>query len=109
MATFLTALAKGRLLSPAATAHLLDVMTGTVTFPDRLKAGVKDGWSLAHKTGTSSSWQGVTAATNDVGVLTAPDGGRIPIVVFIGDSRESAARRAALMAGVSRIAIAYYR
>ena len=34
------------------------------------------GWILAHKTGNSSAWKGVTAATNDVGILTAPDGGR---------------------------------
>jgi len=109
MASFLTALARGKLLSPASTAHLLNVMTGTVTGPDRLKAGVSAGWSLAHKTGTSGSWRGVTAATNDVGVLTAPDGGRVAIVVFVGDSRESAAKRAALMAAAARLAIAHYR
>jgi beta-lactamase class A len=109
MASFLTALAQGKLLSPASTEHLLDVMTGTVTFPDRLKAGVTGGWSLAHKTGTSSTWQGVTAATNDVGVLMAPDGGRVAIVVFLGDSREPPAKRAALMAAAARLAIAHYR
>ncbi len=109
MASFLTALSKGKLLSPASTTHLLNVMTATVTGPDRLKAGVTGGWSLAHKTGTSSTWKGVTAATNDVGVLTAPNGGRIAIVVFLGDSREPPAKRAALMAAAARLAIAHYR
>jgi beta-lactamase class A len=108
MAAFLNALAQGILLSPASTAHLLDVMTGTVTFPDRLKAGVTGGWSLAHKTGTSSTWQGTTAATNDVGVLTTPRGARLAIVVFLGDCREPAAKRAALMAAAARLAITHY-
>ncbi len=109
MAAFLSSLSQGKLLSPASTKHLLDVMTQTVTFPDRLKAGVSNGWSIAHKTGTSGSWKSVTAATNDVGVLTAPDGTQVSIVVFIGDSREPSAKRAALMANASRTAIAHYR
>ena len=109
MSSFLISLADGRLVSAASTAHLLRVMTGTVTSPDRLKAGVTAGWTLAHKTGTSGAWKGVTAATNDVGILTAPDGGRLAIVVFIGDSREPSARRAELMASAARIAIANYR
>jgi beta-lactamase class A len=109
MSSFLFLLAQGKLLSAASTTHLLNVMTQTVTFPDRLKAGVTSGWSLAHKTGTSGSWKGVTAATNDVGVLTAPDGARLSIVVFIGDSRETSAKRAALMASAARAAIADYR
>lgn len=108
MASFLFLLAQGKLLSVASTSHLLNVMTGTVTFPDRLKAGVPGSWTLAHKTGTSGSWKGVTAATNDVGVLTAPDGERISIVVFIGDSREDSKKRPALMADVARITTASY-
>jgi beta-lactamase class A len=109
MASFLMALSNGKLLSPASTTHLLNVMTGTVTGPDRLKAGVSGGWSLAHKTGTSSTWKGVAAATNDVGVLTAPNGDRIVIVVFVGDSREPPAKRAAVIAAAARLAIANHR
>ncbi len=109
MAWLLDALAEGKLLSPASTRHLLDVMAQTVTFPDRLKAGAPAGWKLAHKTGTSGSWQGVTAATNDVGVLTAPDGGTVAIAVFVGDSRAPSAERAALMAQAARLTAAHYR
>jgi beta-lactamase class A len=109
MALLLDSLAQGKLLSPASTRYLLDVMTQTVTSPDRLKAGVSKGWTLAHKTGTSGSWKGVTAATNDVGVLTAPDGHKLPIVVFISDSREISAKRAALMARATSLTIAHYR
>lgn len=109
MAALLHALASGKLLSTASTKFLMDVMVETVTFPDRLKAGVSGAWTLGHKTGTSSAWRGVTAATNDVGVLTAPDGTHVAIVVFIGDSRAPAPARAAVMADITRATIASYR
>ena len=109
MAEILRRLATGSLLSPASTAHLLDVMTETVTFPDRLKAGVPAGWQLGHKTGTSGSWQDITAATNDVGVLKAPDGGWVSVVVFIRDSRAPSAARAALIASIAAATTARYR
>jgi beta-lactamase class A len=108
MATLLYWLAQGKLLSAESTKLLLEVMAQTVTFPDRLKAGVPDSWRLAHKTGTSSSWKGVTAATNDVGVLIAPDGVNVSIAVFVGDSREPSERRATLMARAASATIANY-
>jgi beta-lactamase class A len=84
-------------------------MAQTTTFPDRLKAGVSDGWAIAHKTGTGGSWKGVTSATNDVGILTAPDGHRISVAVFIADSRADAKVCAALMARVASAVIQSYR
>ena len=108
MAGLLQKLATGGLFSPASTRYVLEVMAQTVTFPDRLKAGVPRGWTLAHKTGTSGSWQGITAATNDVGVLRAPDGGSVSLVVFIRDSHASPAARAALMAKIAAATTARY-
>ena len=109
MVSLLRSLAEGKLLTAALTRRLLDIMTQTVTFPDRLKAGAADGWVLAHKTGTSGTWKGVTAATNDVGIFTAPHGGLVSVVVFIADSRASAADRAQLMARIARATIESYR
>jgi beta-lactamase class A len=109
MAALLQSLVDGLVLSPHSTKRLLEIMTQTVTFPDRLKAGVPAGWMLAHKTGTSGTWRGVTAATNDVGVLTAPDGTSISVVVFIADSKASPESRAALMASVARATVREYR
>ena len=79
------------------------------TFPDRLKAGVAPGWKIAHKTGTSGSWKGLTVATNDVGILTAPDASQVSITVFVADSRASPADRAAIIAKISAATIAHYR
>jgi len=108
MTVLLEALASGRLLSPSSTKFLLDTLTQTTTFPDRLKAGVPDGWTIGHKTGTSSSWRGVTAAFNDVGVVTGPKGETISIAVFIAESKASDKDRAKLMADIARAIIAKY-
>jgi beta-lactamase class A len=109
MTKLLQSLVENRLLSASSTRRLLEIMTQTATFPDRLKAGVSPGWILAHKTGTSGTWRGVTAVTNDVGILTAPDYKAISLAVFIADSRAEPSDRAALIAGMARMTIKHYR
>lgn len=109
MVTLLTALQSGRLLSPSSTRHLLNVMSRTATFPDRLKAGLSPGWAIAHKTGTSGTWKGITAATNDVGILTAPDGGVVVVAVFIKASGRSPKERPSLIADIARRIVSAYR
>ena len=109
MASFLLRLAGGEILSRSSTAYILKAMSECKTFPDRLKAGVSSGWQIYHKTGTSGSWDGLTAATNDVGILVAPDGSRISVAVFVADSRSDATSRAATIAKISSAAIAHCR
>ncbi len=94
MASLLQRLSNGDLLSPASTHFILETMAETATFPDRLKAGVPAGWTCMHKTGSSGTWQGVTAAANDVGILRTPDGRYIAIAVFVADTREPYEARA---------------
>jgi beta-lactamase class A len=109
MASLLQSLASETFLSKASTKYLLDVMSRNKTFSDRLRGGVPHGWTLGDKTGTSGSWKGVTAATNDVGILTSPNGSRLCIVVFIADTRASYKKRAALMAAIARSVVAHFR
>jgi beta-lactamase class A len=109
MVALLQSLAEGKLLSASSTSHLLNMLKETVTFPDRLKAGVSRGWTIAHKTGTGGFWNGITAATNDVGVLIAPDHSAISIAVFIADSPAPAEQRSALMAKIAAATIRNYR
>ena len=108
MAGFLLRLARGELLSAASTGFVLRAMAECRTFPDRLKAGVPPGWQIAHKTGTSSTREGITVATNDVGILTAPDGTPFAIAVFVADSRAGYPARAALIARLAA-AVAHAR
>jgi beta-lactamase class A len=86
---FLVKLQTNRLLSEKSTQLLLKIMTESTTGQKRLKAGLPAGWSVAHKTGTSGEVLGVRPATNDVGILTAPQGEHIAIAVFISNSAAS--------------------
>ena len=102
VANLLQWLANGQLLSRASSALLLEAMTKTRTYPERLRAGVPNGWLLAHETGTGSTGKGITAATNDAGILMAPDASSFVVVVFIARSNASDQDRAALIAEVAR-------
>jgi beta-lactamase class A len=108
VANLLESLVQSSLLSPPSSALLLDIMSKTRTFPDRLKAGVPESWRVAHKTGTSGAWNGVTAATNDVGILTAPNSGTVMVSVFISRSRATDADRAKTIADVARAIVSCY-
>lgn len=107
-ADFLSRLASGNLLSADSTATLMDILLQTRTGTDRLRAGLAEGWQLANKTGTSTTHKGTAAATNDIGILIAPDGARIPVAVFVADSTASPDDRAALMARIAASAIAHH-
>ena len=103
----LARLHRGELLSPASTALLLKIMDDTVTGPDRLKAGAGPGWGVAHKTGGGGDLGGATLGSNDVGLLTNPDGRVYAVAVFIWGSKRSAADRDRVTADVARAVVAH--
>ena len=102
IASALTRLARGSLLSPESTDYLLGVMSRTRSGPQRLKAGLPPGWKFLHKTGTGQDLNGMTAGYNDIGIATAPDGTRYAIVVMMGSTTSSIPARMQLMQSVSR-------
>jgi len=83
---------------------LLAFMYKTPTGPNRLKGLLPAGTLVAHKTGTSGTVDGVTAATNDVGIITTPSGRHILIAVFVGDSRADEKTRDAVIARIAKAA-----
>lgn len=101
---WLTALERGQGVSPAGRALLLGWMSTTKTFPTRLKGRLPAGTAVAHKTGSSGSRDGVSAATNDIGIITLPDGRHLAIAVFLRDSKADAETRDAAIAKVARAA-----
>lgn len=101
IASALTRLARGTLLSPASTEYLHDVMGRTKSGPRRLKAGLPPGWQFMHKTGTGQNLNSMTAGYNDIGIATAPDGTRYAIVVMLGNTTAGIPARMALMQSVS--------
>lgn len=92
-------------LTEPTTSFLLNVMTNTETGERRIKRGIPDGASLAHKTGTGGTENGITGATNDIGIITLPDGRHIMLAVFVSDSPESTAVREKVIADVARAVI----
>ena len=60
------------------------------------------GWTLAHKTGTGQHLGALQVGTNDVGVLTAPDGHAYAAAVFVGASTRPLYIREGLMRQVAR-------
>ncbi|GLR46718.1 class A beta-lactamase [Sphingomonas astaxanthinifaciens] len=102
----LARLKRGELLSPASTARLLTIMSDTRTGKNRLRGGLKPGWTLAHKTGTGQILNGVQAGYNDIGVLTAPDGRSYAVAVMIKRTATPLIVRMNLMNEVVRAVIA---
>lgn len=92
--------------SPEANAFLLKTLTDSRTAGDRLRAGLPAGTVLAHKSGTSGEHDGIAAATNDIGLITLPDGRRLAIAVFVTDAKANEETRDRVIA---RIAQATYQ
>ncbi len=100
----LRAFHEGKGLSKSSQALLLQLMTETTTGPKRIKGLLLEGTVVAHKTGTSSTVNGVTAATNDVGLVTLPNGRHMAIAVFVSDSGANNAIREEVIAKVAKAA-----
>jgi beta-lactamase class A len=83
---------------------LMRTLTASTTGPNRLLAGLPKGTVLAHKTGTSGEHNGKAEATNDVGLITLPDGRRLAVAVFVTDARASEAIRESVIARIGRAA-----
>jgi beta-lactamase class A len=105
IASALARLKRGELLSPASTARLLSIMGNTKTGANRLKGGLRPGWSLSHKTGTGQILGSVQAGYNDIGILTAPDGRSYAVAVMIKKTSTPLPVRMALMNNVVRAVI----
>jgi beta-lactamase class A len=104
MVDLLRAFQEGRGLSAPSRELLMKWMIETPTGPRRLKGLMPAGTLVAHKTGTSGTRKGLTRATNDVGVITLPDGRHMAIAVFVSDSRAAEAIREAVIAKIARAA-----
>lgn len=94
----------GKLLSGEYDSCIKQALAATTTGADKIKAGLAQGMTLAHKTGTGFRLpDGTKTADNDAGVVTRPDGSRVIIAILIKDSRMSDAGNARLMAEITKI------
>ena len=90
-------------LSKASSDLLWKLMAETPTKPNRIKGLLPKGTTVAHKPGTSSTnSQGITAATNDVGIVALPNGEHFAIVVFVTNATAEQKTLEEVIARISR-------
>jgi beta-lactamase class A len=75
------------ILSTKSQECLWNAMKKSGTGAGRIKGLLPPGTLVAHKTGLSgTNDHGIAAATNDVGIITLPNGKHVALVVFVSDS-----------------------
>ena len=99
----LRALYEQRGLSQSSRALLLKYMTESKPGAKRLKGLFPEGTAVAHKTGTSGTENGITAATNDIGIVTLPSGKHLTIAVFVSDSPADDSIREGVIARAAKL------
>jgi beta-lactamase class A len=99
----------GKILTKSNTDLLYKLMTETSTGPKRLKGLLPADAVVAHKTGTSpTNAEGLSPATNDVGIITLPNGRHMAISVFVCNSTNDEATREGTIAKITKAAWDYY-
>jgi beta-lactamase class A len=100
----LAALQSQRGLSTKSQALLLKLMTEAIPGAKRLKGELPTGTVVAHKTGTGGTRNGITSATNDIGIIALPDGRHLAVAVFVSDSAANDEIRDAIIARMAKAA-----
>lgn len=91
-------------LSAANRARIMKFMTETTRGVKRLKGLLPAEAIVAHRPGTSGTRDRIAAATNDIGIITLPDGRHILIAVFVSDSTASSEVRELVIAKIAKAA-----
>jgi len=91
-------------LTPEHTQMLLNWMQDTSSGQHRIKGELPSGTVVLHRTGTSGTEGGMTYATNDIGLITLPDGRRLAIAIFVTDSTADDTARDAVIARIAKAA-----
>jgi beta-lactamase class A/beta-lactamase class A VEB len=85
------------------------LMRQTETGKNRLRGQLPVSAIVAHKTGSSgTNRDGITAATNDIGVISLPQGKHFFISVFVTNSRETANTNEKIIADIAKVTWDYF-
>jgi beta-lactamase class A len=78
---------KQHILSKNSQDFLYNIMVETTTGPNKIKGLLPKEAIVAHKTGFSGkNKDSLTGATNDIGIITLPNGKQFAIAIFVSDS-----------------------
>jgi len=102
--TLLRIVQTAHVMSDSSQALLVRHLVETTRGNRRIRGELPAGTVVAHKPGTSGTLRGVTAATNDIGLITMPDGRHLAVAVFLTDSRRDDAARDRIIARTARAA-----
>lgn len=109
MTKLITLFYTDKILSKENTAFLKTTLEETTTGPNKIKGLLPKGTIVGHKTGTSGKNEaGMTAAVNDVGIITLPDGNHIAIAIFLNDIYADERIQNFVIAGIAKAAYDYY-
>jgi len=96
-------------LTKPSTDFLYQLLTETTTGPKRIKALLPPGTIVAHKTGTSPTDEdGLSPATNDVGIITLPNGKHLAIAIMVCNSKDDEATREVTIAKIAKAVWDYH-
>jgi beta-lactamase class A len=93
--------------SPLTLEHTVLLLQWMSASSGQLGADLPDGTRVADKTGHSDVDKGVAAATNDIGLITLPDGRQLAIAVFVTDSTVDETTRFTVIAQIARAVYGY--
>jgi beta-lactamase class A/beta-lactamase class A VEB len=94
----------GKYLSKRSTDFLRKIMEETTTGPNRMRGLLPKEAIVAHKTGTSGiNDKGISAAANDAGIITLPDGSHFVVVVFVSNATADEQTRDAVIAEITKV------
>ena len=99
----------GKLLSKSSTDFLMKTMLRTTTGANKIVAQLPKNIAIAHRTGSSGkNDSGLTAAENDIAIITLPNGKHYAISVLVSESMESEETNTKMIADISKIVFDYF-
>jgi len=106
----LVAFSTKNILSESSFNFLLKTMIETSTGKNRIKGQLPEGTIVAHKTGSSgSNDEGITAAANDIGIVSLPNGKHFAISVFGTNSRENDEANEKIISDIAKVTWDYFQ
>lgn len=99
----------GKLLSKKYTDYLMKVLWSTSTGKNKLIAQLPENTPVARKTGASGKNNaGLTAAENEIGIVTLPNGKHYAIAVFVSNSTETDVVNCKMISDISKSVWDYF-
>ena len=100
---------KEHILSKTSQDFLYKIMVETTTGPNKIKGLLPHEAIVAHKTGFSGkNKEGLTGGTNDIGIITLPNGKQFAIAIFVSNSMEDEKTNDKMIAEIALAAWDYY-